>query len=177
MLKLLNDFHRKLIYLCKIYDSPPGIVTNPLHILGPLMTTRCGGVTPRQNTIIVPLHFAMNYDLFYLFTTELPRWNYWMTSTGSWFICAIYIYDSPPGIVGMIISMKIWDHLLKQIHISNAISLNSDEHQSHTHHLHVMPPKVKVWISDFVLFQKVDICSRTISIVKSVTSSSFSVVV
>ena len=87
------------------------------------------------------------------------------------------IYDSPPGIVGMIISMKIWDHLLKQIHISNAISLNSDEHQSHTHHLHVMPPKVKVWISDFVLFQKVDICSRNISIVKSVTSSSFSVVV
>ncbi len=25
-LKLLNDCHRKLIYLCKIYDSPPGIV-------------------------------------------------------------------------------------------------------------------------------------------------------
>ena len=66
-------------------------VTNPLHILGPLMTTRCGGVTPRQNTIIVPLHFAMNYDLFYLFTTQLPRWNYWMTSTGSWFICARYM--------------------------------------------------------------------------------------
>ena len=37
------------------------------------------------------------------------------------------IYDSPPGIVGMIISMKIWDHLLKRIQISNAISLNSDE--------------------------------------------------
>ena len=25
-LKLLNDSHRKLIYLCKMYDSPPGIV-------------------------------------------------------------------------------------------------------------------------------------------------------
>ena len=25
-LKLLNDFHRKRVYLCNIYDSPPGII-------------------------------------------------------------------------------------------------------------------------------------------------------
>ena len=27
----------------------------------------------RQNTIIAPLYFAINYDLLYLFTTQLPR--------------------------------------------------------------------------------------------------------
>ena len=89
-LKLLNDFHRKLIYLCKIYDSPPGIV-------------------------------------------------------------------------GMIISMK---NMGPFAHTNTNLKC----HLSST-------PKVKVWISAFVLFQKVDICSRNVSIVKSVTSSSFSVVV
>ena len=82
-LKLLNDFHRKLIYLCKIYDSPPGMF-------------------------------------------------------------------------GMIISIKYMGPFA-QTNMSNAISLNSDEQQSHTHHMHVLPPKVKVWISAFVLFQNVDI--------------------
>ena len=89
-LKLLNDFHRKLIYLCKIYDSPPGIV-------------------------------------------------------------------------GMITSMKNMGPFA-QTNTNLKCHLSS-------------PPKVKVWISAFVLFQKVDICSRNVSIVKSVTSSSFSVVV
>ena len=99
-LKLLNDFHRKVIYLCKIYDSPPGIV-------------------------------------------------------------------------GMIISIKNMGPFA-QTNMSNAISLNSDEQQSHTHHMHVLPPKVKVWISAFVLFQNVDIIFfmfTKFSIVKSVTSS------
>ena len=73
------------------------------------------------------------------------------------------IYDSPPGIVGMIISMK---------HMGPFAQTNTNFKR----HLS-SPPKVKVWISAFVLFQKVDICSRNVSIVKSVTSSSFSVVV
>ena len=84
-LKLLNDFHRRLIYLCQ--------------------------------------------DIW------LPTWYCW--------------YDHR-----RVYRWKIWDHLLKRIKISNAISLNSDEQQSHTYHLHVLPPKVKVWISAFVLFQK-----------------------
>ena len=63
--------------------------------------------------------------------------------------------------------------------ISNAISLNADEQEAHTHRLQVLPPKVKVWMSAFVNIrtQNVDICSRNVSIVKSVTSSSLSVVV
>ena len=53
------------------------------------------------------------------------------------YVCKIY--NSPPGIVGMTISMKqIWEYLSKPIQISNAISLNSDEPQAHTHHLHVI---------------------------------------
>ena len=91
------------------------------------------------------------------------------------------IYDSPPGIVVMIISIKNMGPFAQtNTKMSNAISLNSDEQQSHTHHLHVLPPKVKVCISAFVLFQNVDIfflCSRNVSIVKSVTSSSLSVIV
>ena len=60
------------------------------------------------------------------------------------------IYDSPPGIVGMIISMKNMGPFA-QTNTNLKCHLSS-------------PPKVKVWISAFVLFQKVDICSRNVSI-------------
>ena len=73
------------------------------------------------------------------------------------------IYDSPPGIVGMIISMtNMGPFAQTNTHLKCHFSY---------------PPKVKVWISAFVIFQKLDSCSRNVSIVKSVTSSSFSVVV
>ena len=75
------------------------------------------------------------------------------------------IYDSPPGTVGMIISMKhnMGPLLLKRIQISNAISLPNQ--------------KWKCGFLPLFFSKKVDICSRNVSIVKSVTSSSFSVVV
>ena len=74
---------------------------------------------------------------------------------------------------------KIWEHLSKliQMQIPNAISLSSDEQQEHTHHLHVLPPKLNVWISAFVHFHKPCHMFTNVSIVKIVTSSSFSVVV
>ena len=120
---------------------------------------RCYATTKYNHCIPLYLYVAINYDLFiFIYNTVAPLKLLNDFHRKLIYLCKIY--DSPPGIVGMIILMK---------------NMGPFAHTNTNFKCHLSsPPKVKVWISAFVLFQKVDICSRNVSIVKS---SSFSVVV
>ena len=91
---------------------------------------RCYATT---NTNIVPLYlcFAINNDLFYLFTTQLPHWNCWMTSTGSWFICARYM---TPHLVLLVWSYQKWKCGFLHLFFSKKLT-----------YVHEMFPLLRVW--------------------------------
>ena len=122
---------------------------------------RCYATTKYNHCTIVLVHCNKLWFILFIYNTVAPLKLLNDFHRKLIYLCKIY--DSPLGIVGMIVSMK---NMGPFAHTNTNLKC----HLSST-------PKVKVWIFAFVLFQKVDIWSRNVPIVKSVTSSSFSVVV
>ena len=59
---------------CRTLDRED-TVTNPLHIFGSLMTTRCAGVTPRQNTIIEWMNHESRFIAKYKYNYFVLSWR------------------------------------------------------------------------------------------------------